>query len=138
MLSAFPFIQWAFTFTNPVELVNGVLNGRKTVVVNQGKLDRSPRGPGCPTRMALLHSRGEMSEGDQFIARSVINSRFECSILESNKIGKVKSIIPSISGRGWITGTHQLMCDPDDPWPDGYRLSDTWPNPDRLNTIHNQ
>jgi proline racemase len=37
---------------------------------------------------------------------------------------------PPLSGsnsRGWITGTHQLMCDPDDPWPLGYRLTDTWP-----------
>ncbi|MDH3674958.1 MAG: proline racemase family protein, partial [Anaerolineae bacterium] len=32
-----------------------------------------------------------------------------------------------IRGRGWITGTHQLMCDPEDPWPGGYRLTDTWP-----------
>jgi proline racemase len=36
--------------------------------------------------------------------------------------------VPSISGRAWITGTHQHMLDPDDPWPAGYRLSDTWPN----------
>ena len=56
-----------------------------------------------------------------------------CSILKSTKKGKFKSIIPSISGRGWITGTHQLMCDPEDPWPVGYRLSDTWPNFDRYN-----
>lgn len=27
----------------------------------------------------------------------------------------------------WITGIHLLMLDPDDPWPGGYRLSDTWP-----------
>ncbi|MGN6538269.1 MAG: proline racemase family protein, partial [Mesorhizobium sp.] len=32
-----------------------------------------------------------------------------------------------ISGRAWITGTHQVMLDPGDPWPAGYRLADTWP-----------
>ena len=32
------------------------------------------------------------------------------------------------SGRAWITGIHQHMLDPDDPWPEGYRLTDTWPN----------
>jgi proline racemase len=36
------------------------------------------------------------------------------------------AILPEISGRGWITGIHQHMLDPDDPWPQGYRLSDTW------------
>ena len=55
-------------FTNPVELVNGVLNGRNTVVINPGKLDRSPCGTGCSARMALLHARGAMSAGDQFVA----------------------------------------------------------------------
>ena len=33
--------------------------------------------------------------------------------------------------RAWITGTHQHMLDPDDPFPRGYRLSDTWPMPGR-------
>ena len=120
-------------FTNPIELVNGVLNGRNTVAINPGKLDRSPCGTGCSARMAVMHERGEINVGDQFVASSVINSHFYCSILKSTKKGNFKSIIPSISGRGWITGTHQLMCDPEDPWPAGYRLSDTWPNFDRYN-----
>ena len=120
-------------FTNPIELVNGVLNGRNTVAINPGKLDRSPCGTGCSARMAVMHERGEINVGDQFVASSVINSRFYCSILKSTKKGKFKSIIPSISGRGWITGTHQLMFDPEDPWPAGYRLSDTWPNFDIYN-----
>ncbi len=120
-------------FTNPIELVNGVLNGRNTVAINPGKLDRSPCGTGCSARMAVMHERGEINVGDQFVASSVINSHFYCSILKSTKKGNFKSIIPSISGRGWITGTHQLMCDPEDPWPAGYKLSDTWPNFDRYN-----
>ena len=37
------------------------------------------------------------------------------------------AIIPSIRGRAWVTGTHQLTLDSDDPWPEGYRLTDTWP-----------
>ena len=37
------------------------------------------------------------------------------------------AIIPSISGRAWISGTRIEMLDPADPWPAGYRLSDTWP-----------
>ena len=36
------------------------------------------------------------------------------------------AIQPEISGRAWITGSHQHMLDPDDPWPEGYRLTDTW------------
>ena len=41
-------------------------------------------------------------------------------------VGGHPAIHPEISGRGWITGIHQHMLDPADPWPEGYRLSDTW------------
>ncbi|MCH1469813.1 MAG: proline racemase family protein, partial [Planktomarina sp.] len=43
-------------------------------------------------------------------------------------VGDKLAIIPEITGRAWITGTHQHMLDPDDPWPEGYRLTDTWPS----------
>ena len=61
------------------------------------------------------------------IGRSITDSRFDCSIVEETMVGKKIAITPSIRGRAWITGTHQLMLDPEDPWPQGYRLSDTWP-----------
>jgi proline racemase len=30
-------------------------------------------------------------------------------------------------GRAFVTHLSQLMLDPADPWPTGYRLADTWP-----------
>lgn len=36
-------------------------------------------------------------------------------------------ILPSISGNAWITGNHQHAQDPQDLWPEGYRIGDTWP-----------
>ena len=110
-----------------LERQDGILSGRNTVAIDPGKLDRSPCGTGCSARMAVLHARGEMHVGDRFIANSIIGSRFDCAISGTTSIGNVVAIIPTIRGRGWITGTHQLMCDPDDPWPSGYRLTDTWP-----------
>lgn len=114
-------------FAMPVVRRNGVLTGRNTVVIDPGKLDRSPCGTGTSARMAILHAQGEMQVGDRFKAYSIIGSEFDCSIVEETNIGDVRAVIPTIRGRAWITGTHQLMCDPDDPWPAGYRLTDTWP-----------
>jgi trans-L-3-hydroxyproline dehydratase len=105
----------------------GVKVSRNSVVIDPGKLDRSPCGTGCSARMAVLHAKGELKKGDHMVGRSIIDSRFDCSIVEETIVGKKKAIIPSIRGRAWITGTHQLMLDPEDPWPGGYRLSDTWP-----------
>jgi len=61
------------------------------------------------------------------VARSIIGSRFDCEIAELGDIGGREAVVPRIRGRAWITGAQQLMLDPDDPWPLGYRLSDTWP-----------
>ena len=113
--------------TLPIFEEEGVKISKNTVVIDPGKLDRSPCGTGCSARMALLYAKGELKKGDRMIGRSIINSRFDCSIVDETMVGEKKAIIPSIRGRAWITGTHQLMLDPEDPWPEGYRLSDTWP-----------
>jgi len=114
-------------FTLPIEHREGSLIGRSTVAIDPGKLDRSPCGTGCSARMAVLHARGEMSIGDHFIGHSIIGSRFDCGIVDTAQIGDRVAIIPTVQGRAWITGTHQLMVDPTDPWQLGYRLTDTWP-----------
>ncbi|MGB0557670.1 MAG: proline racemase family protein, partial [Paracoccaceae bacterium] len=59
-------------------------------------------------------------------ATSIIGSQFIGRISDSFTLYNRPAIIPEISGRAWITGTYQLMLDPEDPWPEGYRLSDTW------------
>ncbi|MEH0019707.1 MAG: proline racemase family protein [Desulfobacter sp.] len=111
----------------PLEKENGVLKGRNTVVIQPGKLDRSPTGTGCSARMAVLAKRGLLKVGDAYIGESVIGSRFHCSVESQTRVGDIEAIVPAISGRAWITGTHQHMLDPDDPWPRGYRVADTWP-----------
>ena len=114
-------------FTLPLEKENGIYTGRNTVAIDPGKLDRSPCGTGCSARMAVLHAQGVLKIGDSFIGHSIIGSRFDCQIANNAQIGTIQGIVPTIRGRAWITGTHQLMCDPSDPWPAGYRLTDTWP-----------
>ena len=111
----------------PVVLVDGVKTGRNAVVIQPGKIDRSPTGTGCSARMAVLHARGELAVGEPFQGRSIIDSRFDCMIDGETEINGTPAIFPAIAGQAWITGTHQHMLDPTDPWPGGYRLSDTWP-----------
>ncbi|TMJ37150.1 MAG: hypothetical protein E6G89_14920, partial [Alphaproteobacteria bacterium] len=100
---------------------------RNACVVNPGKLDRSPTGTGCSALMAVLHAQGLLKQGDGFIGRSIIESRFYGRIEEETVVAGRPAIIPSISGRAWITGTSTLLLDPDDPWPSGYKIADTWP-----------
>jgi len=111
----------------PLSDESGIPVSRNSVVIDPGKVDRSPTGTGCSARMAVLHAKGQLKPGDKYIGKSIIDSRFDCRIVEETRVGDKTAIIPSIRGRAWISGTHQIMLDPDDPWPEGYRLSDTWP-----------
>ena len=115
-------------FAGPVERRGTALSAKSVVSIQPGKLDRSPTGTAVSARMALLHATGEMSAADSFTGVSIIGSAFEGRILGSAQVGDTPAIRPQISGRGWVTGTHQHMLDPDDPWPGGYRLADTWPS----------
>ena len=120
--------HFSFCFlTGPLEHVDGILSSRNACIVNPGKVDRSPTGTGCSALMAVLHAKGRLKTGDRYLGRSIIESRFWGRIEAETTVGGLPAIIPSISGRAWITGQTTLMLDPDDPWPEGYRISDTWP-----------
>lgn len=120
--------HFSFCFLNgPLEHVEGALSSRNACVVNPGKVDRSPTGTGCSALMAVLHAKGRLRTGERYLGRSIIESRFWGRVEAETTIGDMPAIIPSISGRAWITGQTTLMLDPGDPWPDGYRIADTWP-----------
>ncbi|CUJ99335.1 Proline racemase [Ruegeria denitrificans] len=113
-------------FCGPLEATETGLTGKSAVAIQPGKVDRSPTGTAVSARMALMAAKGQMAVGQTFEAISIIGSRFTGRIVEETRVGDRPAITPEISGRGWMTGIHQHMLDPDDPWPGGYRLSDTW------------
>ncbi len=102
------------------------LEAGAAVAIQPGKVDRSPTGTALCARMAVLRARGRMQVESRLTARSIIGSTFSGRILGDTEVGGQAAILPEISGRAWITGIHQHMLDPADPWPQGYKLSDTW------------
>jgi len=113
-------------FAGPISRDGAELRAGAAVAIRPGKVDRSPTGTALSARMAVLHARGQMGLTDRLTAVSLIGSTFAGRILGTTTVGGLPAILPEISGRGWITGTHQHMLDPTDPWPEGYRLTDTW------------
>ncbi len=111
----------------PVERRDGMLTAANAVAIQPGKIDRSPTGTGASARMAVLRAKGQMQVGDRYLARSIIGSEFLGRIEADTMLGGKPAIVPSISGRAWISGRRTEMLDPSDPWPQGYKLSDTWP-----------
>lgn len=124
--------HYSFAFvTGPLEKLDGHLSSRNACVIKPGKLDRSPTGTGCSALMAVLHAKGLMREGESYIGRSIIESRFIGRIDSLTTLGGKPAIVPTITGRAWISGKSTLLLDPGDPWPAGYKVSDTWPRDGR-------
>ena len=100
---------------------------KNAVVVAPGRLDRSATGTGLSARMAALHARGLMKAGDRMTHASVLGTTFEGRITAETSVAGRPAIVPAIRGSAWITGISQVYVDPEDPFPDGYALPDTWP-----------
>ncbi|MDX6451911.1 MAG: trans-L-3-hydroxyproline dehydratase [Gaiellaceae bacterium] len=103
---------------------------KNAVVVAPGRLDRSATGTGLSARMAALHARGSMNVGETMTHASAIGSTFDGRIVAETTVGDYTAIVPAIRGSAFITGIAELYLDPDDPFPEGYLLSDTWPGGD--------
>lgn len=91
-----------------------------------GRVDRSPCGTGNSANLATLHARGLAKVGDTFRSRSIIGSEFEVGLAAETAVAGRPAIIPTITGRGWTFGLHQIALDPTDPLAEGFAMTDTW------------
>lgn len=102
---------------------HGSLRG---ATVLSGRVDRSPCGTGSSARLACMSARGQAAVGQQFTARSMIDSEFTVEITGTTTVGDRPAVLPRISGRGWIVGSRTVAVDPSDPYQEGFTLSDVW------------
>ena len=95
---------------------------RHAMAIHPGWFDRSPCGTGTSARMAQLHARGQLGVGHEFVNESFIGTRFSGRLLGETTVGDLPGVLPSITGRAWITATAQYLLDPTDPFPAGFLL----------------
>jgi len=115
-------------FIEPVVVnAEGNKEGKNTVCIRPGKLDRSPCGTGTSARLALMREKNEIKLNETFISKSIIGSLFESKIVDEFVSNNKNMITPTIIGSAFITGKQELYLSKNDPFPRGYRLNDTWP-----------
>ena len=102
------------------------LTARNTVGVSPGRLDRSPCGTGTSARLAVMHARRQIRKGQRFDHESIIGTHFLSEVVATTRVGGRPAVVTTVAGRAWITSIAQYGYDPDDPFPEGYTLSDTW------------
>jgi proline racemase len=103
-----------------------VVQALNATVVSPGRLDRSPCGTGTCARMAVMHARRQLAVNQEFLHRSPIGTEFQGHIRGLTKVGRYDAILPTVKGRAWITGSKQVVLDPQDPFPEGFRVGDAW------------
>lgn len=97
-------------------------HSRHAMAIHPGWFDRSPCGTGTSARMAQLHARGELPLGADFVNESFIGTRFVGRLVEETEVADLPAVVPTITGRAWVTGTAQYFLDPRDPFPEGFLL----------------
>lgn len=112
-------------------------HGRGAISVSSGKynptkgglsgaLDRSPCGTGTCAKLAVLHAKGLLGVGQDYVNAGPLGTTFTGRIEGTTKVGDYDAIIPSLSGRGWITGMSNYVLDPSDPFQTGFTVGDIW------------
>ncbi|MBO9406036.1 proline racemase family protein [Shimia sp. R9_1] len=91
-----------------------------------GILDRSPCGTGTCAKMAVMHARGQLAVGQDYVNAGPLGTTFTGRFLRETTVGPYKAIVPSLSGQGWIYGTANYTLDPSDPFPNGFTVGDMW------------
>jgi proline racemase len=99
---------------------------RTCTTLKPGRVDRSPCGTGSSANLACLHAGGEVGLGDRRTSQSIIGGTFTAEMIGETTVGPYKAILPRITGQAWIYGREALRISPEDPFPAGFALSDTW------------
>ena len=95
-------------------------HSRNVCVFADGEVDRSPTGTGVSGRLAIHHARGQIAVGEQVIIESIIGSHFTGCIESETRCGPFAAVVPRVEGRAFITGRHEFVIDPRDPFARGF------------------
>jgi 4-hydroxyproline epimerase len=99
----------------PPQIAGG--HSRNFVLCPGSAYDRSPCGTGTSAKLACLAASGKLGPETDWVQESIVGSSFTARY----RIGPDGEIIPSITGRAYVTGEATLLRDPADPFADGMR-----------------
>lgn len=108
-------------FTGPPRGVGA--SGRNFVLCPGGAYDRSPCGTGSSAKIACLAADGKLAPGEPWVQESIIDSTYRLTY----RAGEANGVIPTITGRAYVTASAELLFTPGDPYAGGVRLDHAIP-----------
>jgi proline racemase len=97
-------------------------HSRHAMAIYPGWFDRSPCGTGTSARMAELWGRGQLALNQDFVNESFIGGSFTGRLIGQTTVAGIPAVLPTITGRAWVTGIGQYLLDPSDPFPTGFEF----------------
>jgi trans-L-3-hydroxyproline dehydratase len=95
-------------------------DGRNVTIFAESEVDRSACGTGTSAKLANFYANGRIGLGESFVHESIIDTIMTGKILSETAVGELPAVITEISGRGYITGFHTFVVDPEDPTKQGF------------------
>jgi proline racemase len=97
-------------------------HGLGAVIYGESHIDRSPCGTGTSAKMTLLHHRGQLALDQSYVNTGILGTTFEGRLVAETKVGDLPAVVPEVRGSAHVTGVHQFVLDPRDPFPEGFLL----------------
>jgi 4-hydroxyproline epimerase len=92
-------------------------SSRNFVLCPGASFDRSPCGTGTSAKMACLFAAGKLAEGEVWRQEGILGTVFEGTVLALEN-----GVLPTITGRAWVTAESTLLFEETDPFREGGRL----------------
>jgi proline racemase len=98
------------------------IDSRNVCVFADGEVDRSPTGSGVSGRMAIHYKRRELALHQKMTIESITGAVFVGSVVCTLEYGDHEAVIPCVEGTAYVTGQHEFIIDPEDPFANGFFL----------------
>jgi len=98
------------------------IDSRNVCIFADGEVDRCPTGSGVSGRMPIHLAKKEIAIGETMTIESITGSVFTGSVISTETYGPYEAVIPKVEGTAFITGQHEFLIDPDDPFKYGFFL----------------
>jgi proline racemase len=95
-------------------------DGRNVTIFAESEVDRSPCGTGTSAKLANFYANGQIQIDQPYVHESIIDTIMIGRILSETNVCETPAVVTEISGRGYITGFHTFVVDPDDPTRQGF------------------
>ncbi len=95
---------------------------RNVTIFAEAEVDRSPCGTGTCALLAQAVARSQASVGTELRNASLTGAVFRGRVESLTRFGPHDAIVPSVAGRGYVSGSSTFVVDPRDPLGAGFLL----------------